>query len=238
MLPRHKLTLIDYGEQDAEITWGISMDRQAKKRGAKGESKNKAANLDRCIRRAKAKIRRKVMAGGLDHLLTLTYRVNMTERWRAWADFTQFVRLVHRQFPEWPYVVVAETQKRGAMHFHLAVKGFQKVELLRGLWHSLVGEGNIDVQYKRSGVGVQWKKSSLACYLAKYIGKDMETDLNERRYRCSLGIEIRGEVIWVPLRVPAKDYALFRLEAVAGRIGYVWCPEESKGEYGWACSWR
>jgi hypothetical protein len=30
-------------------------------------------------------------------------------------------------------------------------------------------------------------------------------------------------------------YALFRLEAVAGRIGYVRCPEESNGEYGWAC---
>jgi hypothetical protein len=177
------------------------------------------------------------MAAGLDHLLTLTYRVNITERWRAWSDFTRFVRLVHKHFPDWPYVVVYETQKRGAIHFHLAVKGFQKVELLRGLWHSLVGEGNIDVQYKRSGGGVQWKKSTLACYLAKYIGKNMEAESNERRFRCSLGIEIKGEVIWIPLRVPAKDYALLRLEAVAGRIGYVRCPEESNGAYGWACSW-
>ena len=83
-------------------------------------------------------------------------------------------------------------------------KGFQNVELLRGLWRSIVGEGNIDVQYKRSPAGVQWKKSGLASYLAKYIGKDMETDLNEKRFRCSLGIEIKGQVIWVPLRVPAK----------------------------------
>jgi hypothetical protein len=146
MVPRYKVTLIDYGEQDAEITWAISREGQGN-RGQRGKSENRAVNLDRCIRRAKAKIRRKVMAGGLDHLLTLTYRVNITDRWRAWADFTKFIRLVHRHFPEWPYVVVYETQKRGAIHFHVAVKGFQKVELLRGLWLSLVGEGNIDVQY-------------------------------------------------------------------------------------------
>ena len=237
MTPRHKITLIDYGEKDAEVTWGTSGKEEGKKREKRGESKNRGANLDRCIRRAKAKLRRKVMAAGLDPLLTLTYRENITERWRAWADFEKFVRLVHTHRSDWPWAVVAEAQNRGAVHFHLAVKGFQNVDLLRGLWRSIIGEGNIDVQYKRSPVGVQWKKSALASYLAKYIGKDMETDLNEKRFRCSLGIEIKGQAIWVPLRVPAKDYALFRFEAAAGRVGYVWCPEESNGEYGWACNW-
>ena len=237
MTPRHKLTLIDYGEEDAEVTWGISGKKEGKKTQKRGESKNREANLDRCIRRAKAKLRRKVMSAGLDHLLTLTYKENVTERWKAWADFERFVRVVHKHRGDWPWVVVAEAQKRGAVHFHLAVKGFQNVELLRGLWRSIIGEGNIDVQYKRSPAGVQWKKSALASYLTKYIGKNMETDLNEKRFRCSLGIEIKGQVIWVPLRVPAKDYALFRLEAAAGRVGYVWCREESNGQYGWACSW-
>src|SRR5208283_966175 len=125
MIPRHELTLIDYGEQDAEITWEISGEKRSKNTGQKrGESKNRAINLDRCIRRAKAKLRRKVMAAGLDHLLTLTYRENITEKWRAWADFERFVRLVHKHRSDWPWVVVAEAQKRGAVHFHLAVKGF------------------------------------------------------------------------------------------------------------------
>jgi hypothetical protein len=94
MIPRHKITLIDYGEEDAEVTWGISGKKEGKKTQKRGESKSRAANLDRCIRRAKANLRRKVMAAGLDHLLTLTYRENITERWRAWADFERFVRLV------------------------------------------------------------------------------------------------------------------------------------------------
>jgi hypothetical protein len=46
------------------------------------------------------------------------------------------------------------------------------------LWRSIVGGGNIDVQYKRSLVGMQWKKSALACYPTKYIWKGIETDLN------------------------------------------------------------
>jgi hypothetical protein len=41
--------------------------------------------------------------------------------------------------------------------------------------------------------GYQWKKTDLARYLAKYVGKEMESELNERRYRCSLGIEIPGQ---------------------------------------------
>ena len=132
---------------------------------------------------------------------------------------------------------MAEFQKRGAIHFHVAIKGFQDVSLLRSLWRSIVEEGNIDVQYRGSGVELQWKKSALACYLSKYIGKDMETELNEKRFRCSLGIEIPGRVIWLPLRISAKNYALSCLETLAGRVGFVWCPEESNGEYGWACSW-
>jgi len=133
--------------------------------------------------------------------------------------------------------MVPERRRRGAYHFHLAVKGFQDVSLLRSLRKCIVGEGNIDVQYRKTGKGFQWKKTNLARYPAKYVGKEMESELNERRYRCSLGIEIKGEVIWVPMSIPAKDYALFWLEAVAGRVGYVWCPEESNGDYGWACSW-
>jgi len=77
----------------------------------------------------------------------------------------------------------------------------------------------------------------LALYLTKYIGKEMDTELNERRYRTSLNIEIPKETIMVPAWIDAKGYALFRLERIAGKIGRVWCPEESYGQYGWACSW-
>jgi hypothetical protein len=237
MTPGYKLTVRDYGEKDVEVTWGRSGMKEGKRSTGRGKSKKREINCERCIRRAKATVRRKVMAAGLDHLLTLTYRANVVDKAKALPDFERFIRLVHTFFICWPYVMVPERQKRGAYHFHLAVKGFQDVALLRSLWKCIVGEGNIDVQYRKTGKGYQWKKTDLARYLAKYVGKEMESELNERRYRCSLGIEIPGQTERIPLQMKAKDFAVLRLEAIAGRVGHIWCPEESHGEYGWACSW-
>jgi hypothetical protein len=236
MTPGYKITLRDYGEGDVEVSWGKAGLREGK-RTPRGESRRREVNMERCVRRAKAAVRRKVMAGGLDHLLTLTIRANVVEKAIAELYLENFIRLVHRYYPAWPYVVVFERQRRGAYHMHLAVKGFQNVVLLRVLWLKVVGEGNIDVQYRKTGKGAQWKKSDLARYLAKYVDKDMESELNQRRYRCSLGIEIPGEVSRVPVWVKVKDFALFKLRAAAGRVAYVWCPDESNGDYGWACSW-
>lgn len=236
MIPRWKVTVRDYGEGDVETSWGPSMGphRQTTERG---KSKNREINIERCNRRAKASLRRKIMAALLDHLLTLTIRANIVNRDAAWALLEKFVRLVHRYKKDWKYVVVAEAQERGAIHFHLAVRGYQDVTLLRSLWRSVVGEGNVDVQYKKTGNGHQWKKARLAAYLCKYMGKDMVTELNEKRYRVSPGIVVPEEVIYVPAYIKAKDYALFKLQLIAGKIGAVWCPEESHGQYGWANSW-
>ena len=65
----------------------------------------------------------------------------------------------------------------------------------------------------------------------------MVTELNEKRYRVSPGIVVPEKVMYVPAGISAKDYALFKLQSVGGKIGFVWCPEESHGGYGWACSW-
>lgn len=76
------------------------------------------------------------MAGGLDHLLSLTVRENLIDDVRAYGYFEKFIRLVHTYLLGWKYVVVAERQKRGAIHFHMAVKGYQDVALLRSLWQT------------------------------------------------------------------------------------------------------
>lgn len=236
MIPRWKVILRDYGEGDAEVSWGASSGAQ--RQGAeRGKSKNRERNIERCNRRAKGELRRKVMSGGLDHLLTLTFRENVQDKDEATRYFQKFVRLVHRYKPDWKYAEVPERQERGALHFHMGVKGYQDVTLLRSLWRSVVGEGNVDVQYKKTGKGHQWRKAKLASYLCKYIGKDMVTELNEKRYRVSPGIVVPEEVIYLRTGTSAKDYALFKLQSVAGKIGFVWCPEESYGQYGWACSW-
>lgn len=234
--PEQIVTIRDYGEGYVEGSWGWSTPGQ-RKQTMKGKSKNRELNIERSNRRAKARLRRICMSAGLDHLVTLTYRKNMVNKVEAWADFERFIRIVHRYFPDWQYVVTTEQQERGAYHFHLGVKGYQDVELLRHIWRSVVGDGNIDVQYIKTKKGHKWKRNALATYLAKYIDKDMETELNEKRFRTSKGITIPKITMLIPPYIKAKDYVLHKIESLAGKVGFVWESEESLGRYGWACSW-
>ena len=234
--PEQIVTVSDFGEGYVEGSWGWSTPGQTRQT-EKGKSKDREVNIERSNRRAKARLRRICMAAGLDHLLTLTYRENMVDKERAWLHFEKFIRLVHQHFPDWPYVVTTEQQERGAYHFHCGVKGYQDVALLRSLWRSVVGDGNIDVEYKKSKKGHKWKRNALANYLAKYIDKDMETELNEKRFRASKGITIPRATMLVPPYLKAKDFVLHKIESLAGRVGFVWESEESLGRYGWACSW-
>ncbi len=236
MTPQQVVTIRDYGDKFVEASWGWSM-KGSKNPGARGKSKNREINIERCNKRAKARMRRICMAGGFDHLVSLTYRENIVDKERAWKHFEKFVRRVHRYIPDWQYVVTTEQQERGAYHFHLGVKGYQDVDLLRSLWRSVVGDGNIDVNYIKTKKGYQWKRNKLAQYLAKYIDKDMNTELNEKRFRASPGIVIPKQKILVPARFSARDYVLYKIECLAGKVGFVWDPEGTSNSYGWACSW-
>jgi hypothetical protein len=261
MSPYQVATIRDYGDGDVEASWATVV-KGGRKSTARGRSNNREANIGRSKARAKAEVRRKCMALGADHLLTLTYRQNMTDKGQGQRDFEEFVRLVHGELPGWKYVQVLERQERGAIHPHIAVKGFQDVLLLRTLWRQVVGEGNIDVEYKREkkkegkwskGNSYRWKKADLANYIAKYITKEpgeeskrIEIGLNERRFRASLNIivpKVRVIVPWVihgargTVFLKAKDYVLEKVGYVKGGRGFLWEPEDAKGFYGWACSW-
>ena len=236
MKVQNKVTVMDYGEGYVEATWGKS-NPEKRKCAVRGRSKNREINKEKSKRQAMASVRRKCMAAGLDHLVTLTYRENIVDKEKAWHHFEQFIRLVHTYFPDWLYVCTKERQERGAIHFHMGVKGYQDVTLLRSLWRCVAGDGNIDVSYVKTKKGVQWQRQRLASYLAKYISKDMENELNERRYRASLGIEIPKQIIYLHPAINPMEYVTYKIESIAGQVAYVWSPEESKGLYGWACSW-
>ena len=158
------------------------------------------------------------MAAGLDHLLSLTYRENIVDKERAWSHFEKFIRLVHKYIHDWQYVVTNEQQERGAYHFHLGVKGYQDVSLLRSLWRSVVGDGNIDVSYKKTAKGSQWKRNKLAQYLAKYIDKDMDTELNEKRFRASPGIVIPKLTMLIPHTSMHVITSFIRSNLLPGRL--------------------
>lgn len=235
---RYRIILRNYGDGLAEIGWSfIPASRPSK--AIRGESGKRDENESRAIRRARSRLRQLILAACADHLLTLTYRENVTDFDRACADLSRFVRLVKASIPGWVYIAVAEEQKRGAWHWHLAVVGRQDVMLLRSLWRQVVGEGNIDVNPPK-GKG-QYRQLALVKYLGKYLAKSFaegRRDFNARRFRSSLGIEVPIAYLTLPddARSDAAGYALNQLKLAAGSIGFAWIPDDKPA--GWACSWK
>jgi hypothetical protein len=235
---KYRIALRNYGNGLAEIGWAF-ISTLAPKKSGRGSSENREENETRAVRRAKSRLRQRMLASNADHLLTLTYRANMTDCDRANADLTRFVRLVRAHFPNWVYIAVPEKQKRGAWHWHMAVRGRQDVVLLRSLWLQVVGEGNIDVQPPK-GEG-QNRQLGLVKYLGKYLAKGFEEghrELNGRRFRSSLGIEIPLEYLTLPkeCRQNVAGYAVDHLVATTGTVGFVWVADDMPA--GWACSWK
>ena len=192
----------------------------------------------RAIRRARSHLRRLVLSANADHLLTLTYRDNVTDFEQTSADLARFIRRVKQYLPDWVYVAVPERQQRGAWHWHLAVVGRQDVELLRACWRGVVGDGNIDVQKPKSRIANQ--RLALVKYLGKYLAKGFEDGnrvLNGHRYRASLGIQVPCQTIELLPEYPGtvSEYAQEMLRLRAGSLGFVW--KDDSGLMGWACSW-
>lgn len=137
---------------------------------------------NRSTRRACTKVRRLAKFKRLDTMLTLTYAENQTDRELIQQHHAAFARRVKKIIPGFEYVTVFERQKRGAWHAHMAVARVKSVylvngtlrpswDLLRSIWRSVIGGGgNVDVKAPgRPGRSI----SKLACYLTKYISKDI-----------------------------------------------------------------
>lgn len=236
---KNRITLRNYGKGLAEVGWsfvGISSTHKA----ARGLSTQRTQNEDRAIRRAKSRLRQLILSANLTHLLTLTYRKNVTDFKRAADDLNRFVRKIKVHLPDWLYVSVAEQQERGAWHWHLAVRGRQDVNLLRTVWREIVGEGNIDVSAPKGSRKDQ--RLYLVQYLGKYLVKAFATGdrkLNKHRFRSSRNIAVPTEcfTVSIPSERKIEDIALDKLkEASGGSVGFVWDGEGMLA--GWACSWK
>jgi len=223
----YRANLINYGEGLAECAFAF-ISGSPRRRGIRGQSEAREENEKRASRRAASKVRRLVLTGKLDTLLTLTYRDNVTGFEVTAAHIARFERTVRAKYPLWKCVAVPERQKRGAWHWHLAVPGWQDVAFLRATWRTIAGEGNIDLAPPRRPRG--HRLVALARYLAKYLTKGFAEGrvLNRHRYRASRGIEIPLQVI--PLRVRTLDAALEAVRAlvagVAGTAGYEFVDDE------------
>jgi hypothetical protein len=234
----NRITLRNYGKGLAEVGWSFVSAIPLSK-AARGSSIKRADNEDRAARRAKSRLRQLILSANLTHLLTLTYRENVTDFNRSADDLNRFVRKMKVQLPDWLYVAVAEQQERGAWHWHIAVRGRQNVELIRTIWREVVGEGNIDVSAPKGTRKDQ--RLYLVQYLGKYLVKAFTTGdrtLNKHRFRSSRGIQVPMECFTVPPQSGrmAEDFALEKLQEASGSVGFVW---NGDGTFaGWACSWK
>lgn len=234
---RYKIMLTDYGNGLGEIGWSFIHSHQANK-AQRGLSENREANQDRAVRRARSRMRKLILSTKADHLLTLTYRNNMTDFDQAYIDLTKFIRLVRKDIPRWIYIAVAEKQKRGAWHWHLAVAGRQDVNLIRRAWLKVVLDGNIDVNPPKGNA--QHRQLLLVNYLSKYLAKtfaENDHQLNAKRYRVARGIEVPSRSVRLPENHGnAVQFALDTLKNKIGSVGHVWIAGDLAA--GWACSWK
>lgn len=241
----------NYGEGYGEVTWSFKGTYKEKEHTTRGKSEKREENIIRSVRRSKSTLRKKIMTAGFTHMLTLDFQDDVEDLELAKDCFTRFIRLVKKYKKNYDYASVWEIQPKryertgkAVWHFHLAVKGFQEVNLLRHLWKTALKErglnGNIDVKYFKKGG--KWKRAKISNYISKYVGKDIqESDLNKKRYFISKGIEIPEENIIIPFQKNVFD-SVFKIfsKRVGQPIRHVFIPpeEESSPLMGWGCSWE
>ena len=235
---RWSVVFRDYGSGLGEIGWSFVPNLSPTVKAVRGKSAQHEDHEDRAVRRARSRLRQLILATQADHLLTLTYRENVTDYRQACRDLSCFVRRIRKASPGWLYVAVPEKQKRGAWHWHMAVVGRQDVGLLRGMWRAIVGDGNIDVQKPPARVN---KRLALVRYLGKYLAKGFaegHRELNGHRYRASQGIVIPAQSIAVPdeRREAVREFVKEHLHTSTGAVGHEWVNQA--GTAGWACSWE
>lgn len=176
---------------------------QRKARAKRGESENREQNDLDAGKAARKRVRQACKTISADRMVTLTYRENMQDREEALKDWKAFCRRL-RGVMDFHYVAVMELQERGAIHFHVAVRGRQNYHLLRSLWYKVLGpsadgktRGQVNVRNPHAfGFGKDGVHK-LAAYIAKYCTKKLEVrDLDQKRYFCSRGIPEPDVISW------------------------------------------
>jgi hypothetical protein len=227
--------------------WPESGDRK-KYRGRKAESREEQsdASIQAAISRTKKNIRHNIMGMSGDRLFSLTFRRKETDIDIAWKVWKRFKQRLSRGGINFQYVVVAELQERGAIHFHFAANKYLNVNVLRYHWQKSIGDfidedgnkkssGSLNVTSPRKGRN--WQPYRLAVYLSKYIDKEMVAAFGKHRYRKSRGISkiiIDRTVLYMP-----RGLSCFHVDKIFKFITganptSIFTSEEG---YQWICSW-
>jgi len=102
------------------------------------------------------------------------------------GSFSAFVKRARREFGKFEYVAVRENTRSGLAHLHILFRGcYMPFDWVKTNWSDI---HKAKIVYLEKVYG---KKRSVACYLAKYLGK---SSLNRYRFWCSSKWCFRGFV--------------------------------------------
>lgn len=151
-------------------------------KAVRGKSKEYEQNRKKTLQKNKSKIRRLIKTYKLHRFITLTFEENMEDIKTTDHEFRKFMKRLLRRYPDFKYVAVREFQKRGAIHYHLAVNSFIPQQQLHDLW----GIGFVWIEKKKGN------NDTLASYLVKYITKHANDERLRglHSYLCSQGLKL------------------------------------------------
>lgn len=153
---------------------------------------------DRAVRHAKTTIHDIVLCNSFDHFVTFTFDPKKVKsrhdvgylkiRMHRWLEYQ---RKSHGRFQ---YLIVAETHKDGAIHFHALFAGYKGPLKDSGVKHE--GRPVYNLASWRYGFSTAKiidqtpeSRQKVAGYVTKYISKEMVTFPGKKRYWVSQGLK-------------------------------------------------
>jgi hypothetical protein len=169
-----KLTITEINNDD------VCLEKKREYTGKKNDGEENVENIKRSLMRSYQTVMEKCRCIGVDRLLTLTFQENITCLKTANVVFKKFIDLMAKKFGRIQYVCVPESQKRGAIHYHLGLNSFYSWSVILACWRLAIKKNNI------AGTGgiyinktaAQGRASSMSRYIAKYILKGIKNAEN------------------------------------------------------------
>lgn len=185
-----------YPQTGEAVIYAVDLGSEAtggERRGTPGEAIDPERSAVEAARRAKARLRRYVVANHLVFMWTLTFAdepESDEDALALGATFVERLRRKHYRGEAFPYVFVLEHGEHGGRrHLHMALGSFVSIEVVREVW----GHGYVYVsdplrpkvaQAIRAAGGTRARDPArrltvariVAAYVAKYLGKTLHRE--------------------------------------------------------------
>lgn len=177
--------------------------------GRKGNVSEDVEKKDRVqnLKKIKRNCRRLAFANDLGRVhLVLTYADNMQDIDKADEQFKEFMKSIHKVYPELKYLATRELQKRGAVHYHTLLNQRVDVKKVEKLWkHGFVKIVDHPNQMKAVMYALK--------YIQKEVGQTVFTTKNghtKKAYLSSHGMkqEVEGCILRFCINRP-DAYVMF-----------------------------